>query len=109
MEAEIKARFTLIVMCWIRISFDDDIANEFPLDIVQLLVNIFLHENIRILQWHQEFKSPAIELTDDNKCANRMRGNGHNPYVLVDDDPAKDIAVWRIKVSIYLLIQCQYK
>ena len=98
MEAEIKAQFTLIIMSWIRRSFTNDIAHEFPLDIIQLLVNIFLYENIKILKWHQQFKSPSILLTDDDKCAHRKRGNGWNPYVMVDDEPATSIAVWRIKV-----------
>ena len=35
---------------------------------------------------------------DDDKCAYRMKGNGHNPYALVDCEPAKEITLWRMKV-----------
>ena len=98
MEAKVKVKFRSIVMNWVRIHFENDDNDKFPLDIVELIVNIFLYEKVKFLSFSSTLKSAAIVLSDDNKCAHRMKGNGHNPYVAVDGDSAKSSILWRIKV-----------
>ena len=66
---QIKYKFTLIIMNWIRLHFqsNNDYGHQFPLDIIQLVINVFLYSNI--LQFNEEFKHPNIELLDDKRCA----------------------------------------
>ena len=100
MESKIKATFTSIVMNWIRLNFDYDESNGFPLDIVELIVNIFLYEKVKFLTFSSIFKGDSVILTENNKCAKKGgRNAGGNVYVIPDCQPLKEgIRVWRIKV-----------
>ena len=107
MESEIKARFSSIITYWVRLFVDNDIEIQFPLDIIQLIVNIFLYENIKILKWHKKYKSDKMILFNDGKCAGLSKTD-INKYVLADCDPIKtgEIA-WRIKVEFVYTMSCE--
>ena len=98
---QIKFKFTLIVMNWIRLNYHskNDESKQFPSDIIQLIVNIFLYENIKILQFHEEFKDPTVTLHDDRTRATFATTAGKSAHVMVDCNPAKSGKhVWRIQV-----------
>ena len=96
---DIKCKFTMIIINWIRLNFKNSDSNPFPFDIVQLIVNIFLYENIKLLQFNEEFKHPEVELHDDNKRATSTRPKGGCTNVMLDCDPVKSgVHVWRIQV-----------
>ena len=98
-----KIKFTSIIMNWIRLNTTNDFTNQFPSEIVQLIVNIFLYEKVRILQWNDIYKGTGVVLTDDGKCA--MTPVSCNQYILANCDPIKSgIHVWRIKVESFLLL-----
>ena len=95
---QIKFKFTLIMMNWIRLNTNADEQNQFPLDIVQLIIDTFLYENI--LQFNEEFSHPEVVLDDNKRLATaRKRCCDSSSYVMIDCDPVKSgIYVWRIQV-----------
>ena len=96
---DIKARFTMIVSYLIRLNVNQDEQEQFPLDIIQLIVNVFLYANAKVLTFSSKFKHESIKLTDDNKCA--KGGFATTPYVIVDCEPVMSgIHVWRVQVNI---------
>ena len=100
METDIKTTFTLILSNWIRLSFDDNDHTEFPSDIIQLIVNVFVSA-VEFLKWDSKLKSSKTGLTDDEQTAYRNYGPNEygNPWVIPDCDPVKSaVAVWRVKV-----------
>ena len=97
METEIKAKFTLIMMYWVRLHLDDD-GNEIPLDIIELIVDIFLYERVKFLKFLLTFNSADIALTDDGKCVSRQGITRGCNQVLADCDPVRTPTLWRIKV-----------
>ena len=102
MESELKAQFTGIILYWIRSRFGKDETTQFPLDIIQLIVNIFLYEDIKILGWNNKYKGTGIELKDDDKSA--MTTIERNQYLLCNCDPVTSgIHVWRIKVWFFFI------
>ena len=95
---DIKFRFTLIIMNWIRLHWNDD-STPFPSEIIQLIVDIFLYEKIQILQFNEEFKHPDVALDDDKRCAKSTNSSFPCSHVMVDCDPvASGLHVWRIQV-----------
>ena len=100
METKVKAKFTAIVTNWLRFYFsnNDNTSNEFPLDVIQLIVNIFLYQKVKFLAFSSTHKCPGITLSDDNKCAYKPTEHDCDQNVLMDCNPAKTITLWRIKV-----------
>ena len=101
METSIKAKFTSILTNWIRLYFHADQSNKFPVDIVQLIVNIFLYEQVKFLTFSSKFKSYGTGLSADSKTAyNTGNNTGYNMWVIPDCDPVQNtVAVWRITVG----------
>ena len=94
---EPKYRFNLIVTNWIRLfySYNDDKANEFPLDIIKLIINIFLYE--KHFSFHETYKSSNIQLSDD-KLSIKCTKDGYG-YALLDCPVVSTgLVAWRIKV-----------
>ena len=90
-------------MNWIRFHFESDESNEFPLDIVQLIVNIFLYEKVKFLTFSSKFKSWTVELSEDIQSAKKAEdaSPSGNVYILPDCTPVTEgICVWRIKVTL---------
>ena len=99
MESKIKATFNVIVTNWIRLYLNKDDMVQFPLDIVELIVNIFLYEGIKFLKFSSKYKLRKIVLTDDDKCAScRYTSTFRHVFVDCDAAIAKSISLWRIKV-----------
>ena len=99
----------MIVLYMLRSNFDEDNDKEFPLDIVQLIVNVFLYSKVTFLKFSTKFKNEAIGLSDDDKCAKCIDKDSSTPYVIVDCDPAKSgIHVWRVRVSCIISIIHSY-
>ena len=101
METDIKTEFTLIITNWIRLHFESDKSNEFPLDIIQLIVNIFLYEEVKFLPFSLTFKAKGVELSTDRQIAKKSKdaSPSGNVYILPDITPTQEgICVWRIKV-----------
>ena len=90
-------------MHWVRMYCKDE-SNEFPLDIVQLIVNVFLYQKVKFLTFSSTYNYSTIRLTDNDRCAqndNPMWGD--EGYVLVDCPVVcSGLNVWRVKVS-YIL------
>ena len=106
METDIKVRFTFIITNWVRVHFEGDKSNEFPLDIVQLIVNIFLYEKVKFLSFSPEFKGQGVELSEDRKCAKKSEtASSGNIFIAPDCTPVKEgICVWRIKVTLISIL-----
>ena len=87
-------------MNWIRLNSKDKEEHQFPLDIIQLIVDTFLYAKIEILQFNEEFKHKEVLLDDDKRCATLKTDNsGGSSHVMVDCDPVQSgIHVWRIQV-----------
>ena len=103
MELDIKAKFTFIITNWARLHFESDESNEFPLDIVQLIVNIFLYEKVKFLTFSSEFRAGGVELSKDKQCAKKsLNAYSGNVYIIPDCDPVKEgLCLWRLKVMLY--------
>ena len=104
MENQIKAKYTLIILNWVRLCFENHDNKQFPKDIVELIVNIFLYENVKFLKFSLTSNSADIALTDDGKCASRKGIAGMCNQVLADCDPVKTTTLWRIKVNYNVII-----
>ena len=111
MEAQIKGKFTFVAMYWIRLLLNDGM-DQFPQDVIQLIVNIFLYSPVKFLKFSSKYKSTdAIQLTDGNKCATIMESKRHRDHVFIDEEPVRSgIHVWRFKVTafIYAAMKCIY-
>ena len=98
-KSDLKWRYKMIVVYMLRFNFDDDNDKEFPLDIVQLIVNVFLYSKVKFLKFSTKFKNKAVELSDDDKCAKCWDKNSSTPHVIVECDPVKSgVHVWRVRV-----------
>ena len=99
-KANIKVKFTLVIMNWVRLNSNKDESNQFPLDVIQLIVNVFLYENIKILQFNEELKHEEVSLHDDRTRATSQKPTTNGcAHVMVDCEPViSGVHVWRIKV-----------
>ena len=104
---DMKLRFTLLIMNWIRNHSNSHQADNFPLDIIQLIVNIFLYEKIEMLEFDEELKHPQVVLHDDKKRATSTRSSGACTSVMINCDPVKSgVHVWRIQVCTIYFLHC---
>ena len=92
-----KFKLTLVLTYWIRINTVKMGINQFPLDILQLIVNVFLDKHDTApLPFHQAFRSSYVQLRDYNKLA---KCSSHACYVLADCPPViNGFSAWRVKV-----------
>ena len=98
----IEGESTLIILYWIRTVFNDIKEDNFPFDIIQLIIHTFLCKNPIFLSFSSEFKSKNISLSDDNKYAFKTEDRKYRDYVLLDIDPVKSgVHVWRFKVPLF--------
>ena len=101
MSTDINKQRMLIIEYWFRTLIEQNTEITIK-DIIPIIIEYA--EAFKMLPFHLIFKSQAITLSDDNKCATKTAGSS-NIYILADDDPVKTgIHVWRVKVKWIIMI-----